>query len=173
MLAFTMKGVAMKIMEMILIAILAAAAAGCEDDACRPRSSGPPPIGVLRVEMIDGLLYANLMPIVPPDPISCTLTLSVENTSEKYSYSGITIADGDVYLGSNNEKMGEFRFMTFWDGALRPGETDTFEVFKVMENHTIFIPPCGDALYIDLSISADGSGETMRRTPNVFCTCAF
>lgn len=141
----------------------------CEDDTCSPCITTPPPISVLAVEVIHFDIYA--LSMLPPDPIRCELTLTIENTSSKYSYSGVSIPSGKVYLSSNNQLLGEIAFETDWDGVVNAGDTVTVVLNKIVEDSEIFTGPCWEDMYIDILITTSEYGETKRRTPNDECYC--
>jgi len=160
-------------MRKIIIPVLAAAViwqAGCDDDSCRPRCCPQPPISVIRMTCLEAYNYANLMPIVPPDPIFCRLTVRIENTSSKYSYAGLSIDSALVYLASSGRYLGRFRFSADWKGALEPGETDTVTALKIQEEEQIFSPPCGEAVYMEVILGSEFHGELVERTDaHFFC----
>jgi len=143
----------------------------CEDDTCSPCRTSPPPISVLAVEVIDFNIYA--FGTMPPDPIRCEVTLTIENRSSKYSYSGVSIPSAQVYLSSNNQLLGEIAFETDWDGAVSAGDTITVVVNKIVEDSQIFPEPCWQDVYMDILITTSEYGETKRRTPTDNLTCFF
>ena len=143
----------------------------CEDDTCSPCRPSPPPISVLAVEVTDFNIYAFSM--MPPDPIRCEVTLTIENRSSKYSYSGISIPSGQVYLSSNNQLLGEIAFETDWDGTVSAGDTVTVVVSKIVEDAQIFLEPCLQDVYMDILITTSEYGETKRRTPTDNLMCYF
>lgn len=157
----------------LLTAVLVfALSTGCGEDACRPGGGSPPPISVLSASVIDGNIFANMMPIVPPDPIACTLTVRIENTSTKDTYTGIGVPSASVYSAAN-EPVGRFRFYSDWDGELGPCGIDTFTIVKIQEQQPVIDNPCGLGLYLDLLIETESYGEAVVRTPNYVCACAF
>lgn len=143
----------------------------CEDSGHSPCRTPTPPISVLAVEVIDFNIRA--FPTMPPDPIRCQLTLTVENTSSKYSYSGISIPSGTVYLSSDNQLLGEIAFETDWDGVVGAGDTVTVVLNKIVEDSEIFPEPCWENVYIEILITTSEYGETKRRTPTDNLECYF
>ncbi len=162
-------------MRKTLLSVLASAViwqAGCEDDSCRPRDCPQPPLSVIRMTCLESYIYADLMPIVPPDPISCRLTVRIENTSSKYSYAGLSIDSASVYLASSDQLLGGFRLSADWNGALAPGEADTVLAQKIEEEEQIFSPPCTDMVYIEVILSSKSYGELIERTSTYF-SCVY
>jgi hypothetical protein len=92
---------------MIVLALLGMAA--CEDNECSPCRDAVPPISMFRVEVSDWYIHA-LWAMPGPDQIYCHMTLTIENTSSKYSYSGVSIPSAKVYLSATNELLGEILF---------------------------------------------------------------
>ena len=142
----------------------------CENDTCSPCITLTPSIWVFTIEVIDFNIRA--FPTLP-DPIECQLTLTIENTSEKYSYSDISIPIGTVFLSSNNQLLGEIAFETDWDGVVNAGETVTVVLNKIFEDSEIFPEPCGEDVYIDILITTSDYGETKKRTPTDNLECFF
>ncbi|NIM19161.1 MAG: hypothetical protein GTO51_02135 [Candidatus Latescibacteria bacterium] len=161
-------------MKKLIIAVSALILFGtyaCDDDGCPPCITGPPLVSILAVEVLDFDIYA--FSTMPPDPIRCQLTLTVENKSSKHSYSGISIPSGQVYLSSDNQLLGEIAFETDWDGTVSAGDTVTVVVNKIVEDSQIFPEPCWEDVYIDIIITTSEYGETRRRTPTDNLTCYF
>ena len=110
----------------------------CENDSYSPCITPTPPIWVLTVEVIDFNIRA--FPTMP-DPIECQLTMTIENTSAEYSYSGISIPSGTVFLSSNNQLLGEIAFETDWDGVVNAGDTVTVVLNKIVADSGAFPEP--------------------------------
>jgi hypothetical protein len=163
---------AMSKIAAVLVGLIVLASASCEDDAYKPGYSKPP-ISVFAVTAIDGLIYANLMPPTLPDPFLCRLTLHIENTSTRYSYSDISIPAAIVYQSPNNQPLGKIFFSTDWDGTLEAGEIDTVVVDKIKEDYQIFPTPCGASLYLDVFITTTKYGDMIKRTPTYTCSCVY
>jgi hypothetical protein len=157
------------IIAVFVIVLLGAYA--CEDDTCSPCRTSPPPISVFTVGVID--FYIRAFPTMPDDNIECQITLTIENTSSKYSYSGVSIPYGEVYLGSNSQLLGEIRFETDWDGVVSAGDTVIVVVDKIWEDYEIFPAPCGEDVYVEIHITTPESGEAKRRTPTDILECFF
>ena len=143
-----------------------------EDSSVSPCETPTPPISVLAVEVIDFNIRA-FPTMGVPDPIECLLTLTIENKSSIFSYSGISIPSGTVFLSSSNQLLGEIAFETDWDGVVNAGDTVTVMLNKIFEDSEIFPEPCDEDVYIELLITTSEYGETKRRTPTDNLECFF
>jgi len=157
----------------IILIITAVLIIGCDDEPEWPVVIGEPIESALEVRVLDMRIFADLMPIVPPDPINCRLTLSVENRSSKYSYTGLHVPAGAVFLAENGLYLGDFFFSSNWDGKLGRGEADTFRVLKMQSASQIFPPRCGDSLYIRFVLDGGIYGRIMKRTGNIGFQCFY
>jgi hypothetical protein len=153
---------------MIVLALLGMAA--CEDNECSPCRDTVPPISMFKVEVSDWYIHA-LWAMPGPDQIYCHMTLTIENTSSKYSYSGVSIPSAKVYLSATNELLGEILFETDWDGVLDAGDIDTVVLDKIIEDSKLFEDPCNEDVYLELRIIATDHGEMQVRTPTDDFTC--
>ncbi len=120
------------------IIFLSVMSASCTQDAVLP-----PPVTGLSLSVLDVSIGANLMPIVPPDPVVCRMTLVVHNGDMAESYIGLAVREGTVVVESTGSPLGTIRFTSMWDGHLAPGETDTVMVEKLAGTRAPFDPPCG------------------------------
>jgi hypothetical protein len=164
------KGRIMNINKLIfaVVILLLLGTVACEDDTCTPCDK--PPISILTVEVTDFSIFAILM-YPYPDQIECQLTLRIENTSSKYSYSDISISTGYVYLSSDNQLLGEITFETDWDGTIDDGEVVTVLLTKIIEDSQIFQHPCWEDVYVEFIITTSGYGEIKQRTPTYNFSC--
>lgn len=144
--------------------------AGCGEDSEGPAGGSEDP--VIRVTVQELFIYANRMPIEPPDPISCDATLAIEN-SAGYRLSGLSVPSAEVYLSEGDRYLGRFRFSCGWDGILEPGEVDTVSVVKIQENSSIFEPPCGELLYLNLLLDGGLFRKIRVKTGDSFAACVY
>ncbi|MBD3178326.1 MAG: hypothetical protein GF417_01260 [Candidatus Latescibacteria bacterium] len=147
---------------------------GCGND----RSEGPlrpsnPPVSLLRMSILDVVVYANLMPMVPPDPVICEVTLAVENRSSGYPFSGLSVPSGYMYRSSDNSFLGFFRFSSAWDGRVGPSSIDTFTVRKRQEDAAIFSPPCGEDVYLYIFLSDGRYSGLADRSTGINFQCVY
>jgi hypothetical protein len=127
------------------------ALASCGDDEA-------PGVQPVEATFVSGWIGADLMPIVPPDPIGCTLTLVLRNPNTGVDFSTMNVPSADVHLDRTGEVLGEITLNTLWDGRLLAGEVDTVTVNKVIEFERLFAPPCTEAVYLNVKIlNSDGS----------------
>ena len=146
--------------------------AGCDDDSCTPTSCDPSPLSVLSVDVTEFRIH--VLPMMPgPDYLYCDVTLRIENTSSKHSYSGVTIASAGVYRASDNQLLGEIRFETDWDGTIEAGEVVSVEFDKIIEDAQIFPDPCDELLYLEITVTSPEYGEMKFGTPTYLCSCLF
>jgi hypothetical protein len=127
----------------------------------------------LSVTWMDGYIWANLMPIVPPDPINCRAWLILENKNHREAFSEIRVPLADVILAETDSVLGTILFETTWQGSLAPGEIDTVRFTKITGNQWIFNPPCGQQVLLDFLIrNADGAVTVFTPDTLIF-DCAF
>ena len=137
----------------------------CEDSTDCPYSPDKidPPVSDLSVTWNGGNIGANLMPIVPPDPVACQVWLILENKNRLEAFSKVEIPTADVILVRSNSTLGAILFETDWDGLLAPGKKDTIRFFKNTGGGTTFNPPCGERVLMDFKIrNADGDTKIFR-----------
>jgi len=135
----------------VALLVFALGTPACDSDTSGPRDDAAR-VSDLAVDVIDGYISANLMPIVPPDPIACQLTLRITNTNSKHGLSGLSIPSAIVHLSKNGGDLGGIRFETVWDGSIAASEVDTVIVTKIEESQEIFVPPCRDDVYLVVEI---------------------
>jgi hypothetical protein len=111
----------------------------------------PPSLDNVDVNFIRGSIGANLMPIVPPDPIMCELVLVARNRSGE-SYSGLSVPGGEAFLGNDSTRLGQIEFANNWDGRLGPFEVDTIRLRKISAPTSSFLTPCGRTVFLRLSL---------------------
>lgn len=120
----------------------------------------------LDVRFLSGRIEANLMPVVPPDPITGEIVLLMENKSASDALSGLEIPQADVFLDSTDQRLGTITFSTDWDGRLAPAEQDTVRLTKVMAQSSPFDPPCGKDVYLKLTV-IDALNNSKSFTTNI------
>jgi hypothetical protein len=154
-----------------VLALMLLGAVACEDDSCPSCPEKTPPMSVVSVE-VEQLSIYEPGPDSQPDPIWCDVTLRIENTSSKYSYSGISIPSAKVYLSPINRLLGEIRFQTDWDGVVNAGDVDTVVLRKIHEDAQIFPGPCDAQVRVEIEITSSKYGG-MKRTVKTTFTCPF
>lgn len=137
----------------------------------------PPPtpatLDNLEIEYLRGGIGANLMPDIPPDPISCQVELLLTNRNPEESLTGLTIASGEVVLDSTHELLGEISFSTDWDGTLEPDEQDTVALVKDFLDESPFEPPCGEFVFLELRVENEEYEPKFFTTDTLFFTCLY
>lgn len=159
-----------RITIVMLILPVLLTAAGCDDDSCTPTSCDPPPLSVLSIDVTVFRIYVIWM-MPGPDKLYSDLTLTIENTNSKHSYSDVAIASAGVYRARDNQLLGEIMFETDWDGTVDAGETVTVDFEKIIEAELIFPDPCDELLYLEITITAPEYGEMKVGTPTYVCSC--
>jgi hypothetical protein len=154
----------------LLFIVISFSAAGCDDESCTPAQCDAPPLSVLSVDVTAFQIHVIWM-LPGADKLESQVTLRIENTSTKYSYSGVSIPSAGVYRASDNQLLGEIRFETTWDGSLDAGEIVTVELNKIEEDSQIFPDQCDEYLYLEITITAPGYGEMKKGTPTDICSC--
>ena len=140
----------------------------CNDDAISYGS-----LDDLETHFYSGYISADLMPIVPPDPISCELVLIAKNKSTSASLIGLSIRQAEVFRESTSVRLGTISFSTIWDGRLGPNEQDTVRLTKVVAPASLFTPPCGKYLYLNVMIKDGSNDSTMKKINRLFFSCTF
>jgi hypothetical protein len=141
----------------------------CGDDSTNPGGGGG--LSDLTVQVLEGYISANLQPVVPPDPILCTLTLRIVNSNGAASYSGLSVPSAEVFLSKNSIELGTIRFQSDWDGAIGAGAIDTAVVTKIQEGAEIFEPPCGEQVYLRARIVKSTVQSKTFSTPSYGFAC--
>lgn len=127
----------------------------------------------LSVRFLNAYIEANLMPVVPPDPITCQITLLVENGNATETLTGVSIPQADVFLDSASQRLGTISFSTTWDGRLGPNEQDTVRLVKVMSQTALFPPPCSDSVYFNLVVNDERNNSKTFKTESLLFTCVY
>ena len=153
-----------------ILFVVALGIAACDDDTTGPRDDAAR-LGDLTVEVIDGYIMADLMPMIPPDPIACELTLRLTNTHAKHALSGLSIPSAVVRLNKDGEELGVIRFDTDWDGSIGASEVDTVKVTKIEESQEIFDPPCRESVYLVVEITRTALEVKHVSTPAYVFSC--
>jgi hypothetical protein len=125
----------------------------------------------LVVQVLDGYIAADMMPPVPPDPITCELTLRVTNANSSQPLSGLSIPSAVVFLAQGSRELGTIGFETDWDGSLEAGEVDTVTVKKIEESKEVFAPPCQERVYLRLMIVKTVVQTKQVTTPSYDFSC--
>ena len=149
----------------VLVALVALLLFSCEDseNCLCPPDKIDPSMSDLSVTWDRGGIFANLMPVVPPDPVVCQAWLILENKNPREAFSKVEIPRADVILVRNDSILGTIPMETDWDGLLAPGKKDTIFFFKNAGTQPIFSPPCGDQVFVDFMIqNADGDTKVFR-----------
>jgi hypothetical protein len=133
---------------LLFLAAFAAAIAGL---SCTPTSAVTGSLDDLEIELVQGTITANLMPIVPPDPVSCSLALRVRNANPTTPISGVFFPSGELQLSSTGQRIGTFTFSSEWKGRLAPLEADTVLVRKASSLLPVTLHPCGE--HVDLLLA--------------------
>jgi hypothetical protein len=147
----------------ILVVIVALLIYGCHGSERGPTAPEgiDPPISDLSVTWVEGNIWANLQPVVPPDPIRCHVILSVTNTNTQYPFTRVAIPGATVTLTATGEVLGTIPLDTDWDGRLAAGETATVRLSKDLGDQWIFDPPCDQPVLMGLIIeNADGESTS-------------
>ncbi len=140
---------------------------------CKDKVTSPPTLDNLRVSFVGGFIGANLMPIIGPDPIDCRIIIVAENSSRTDVLTNLTIRQADVFLNSNNQKLGTIKFTTSWDGRLNPLERDTISLTKVVEQTPPFSPQCNKNVYLNLVIQNGEKSFVTIKTDSIGFMCVY
>jgi hypothetical protein len=141
--------------------------------SCSDMVTSPATLDDLTIRFVSGYMEANLMPIVPPDPVSCQVLILAQNNNPTETLSGLSIPVADVFLDSTNQRLGTITFSTSWDGRLSPNEQDTVRLTKVTSQSSPFTPPCGKQVYLLLSLKKDGNLSKGFKTESMFFSCVY
>ena len=159
-------------LAVLLVALLLCSCEDSENCLCPPDQIDPP-VSDLSVTWHGGSIGADLMPIVPPDPVMCQAWLILENKNSREAFSKVEIPRADVILMRNDTILGTIPMETDWGGLLAPGEIDTIFMFKSAGTQPIFSPPCGERVFVDFMIrNADGDEKIFRPDTLIF-QCVF
>ena len=140
---------------------------------CKDKVTSPPTLDNLNVSFVSGFIGANLMPIIGPDPIDCRIIIVAENSSRTEVLNNLTVRQADVFLNSNNQKLGTIKFTTSWDGKLNPLERDTISLTKVVEQTPPFSPQCNKHIYLNLVIQNGEKSFVTIKTDSIGFACVY
>jgi len=121
----------------------------------------------LQVRVLDGMINADLMPVIPPDPILCHLCVELRNMSDGCGIKGLMITSAGVLLSKNDAVLGTIHFNPIPPIDLAPLEADTIVVDKIAEYARIFEPPCGENVYLKIKLR-DGNGRSFIHKSQAF-----
>ena len=141
--------------------------------SCRNEITPPVSLTNLETRFLSGYISANLMPIIPPDPINCQIVLLAKNKSSSETLSGLHILQAEVYRDSGSQRLGTISFSTDWDGRLAPQEQDTVRLTKVVAESSLFTPPCNKYVYLNLLIKSGLTDSTTTKIDSLLFTCVF
>jgi hypothetical protein len=127
----------------------------------------------LSIRFLDGYIEANLMPVVPQDPIVCQIAFLVQNGNPTEALIGLSITQAEVYLDSTNQRLGTINFLTAWDGRIGPIEQDTVRLTKVISQTTLFPPPCMRKVYFNLVVKDQGNNSKTFKTESLLFSCVY
>ena len=143
-------------------------------------STSPSPPGAyldsLQVEVLQVRIFADLMPIVPPDPIFSRIEMRLENTYRNYSIESLKISAANVMSKETGEQLGQFRYTTDWPGELAPGEVDTVTWTKIQEDYTPIDSvhsTCGDSLTLQFSLVEQEQDSLHLSVEDIVFGCAW
>lgn len=140
----------------------------CDDNAITPNI-----LDKIEVRFLSGRISADLMPIVPPDPIRARIVLLVHNTDSLQPVSGLLVPEAEVFLNSGRQRLGQIRFSSNWDGRLTAGEQDTVELEKVVTESLPFDPPCEKYVYLDMKIADIAGNSKSFSTDSLLFECTY
>ena len=140
---------------------------------CKDKVTSPPARDNFHVSFVSGFIGADLMPIIGPDPIDCRIIIVAENSSRTDVLNNLTVGQADVFLNSNNQRLGTIKFSTSWDGRLNPLERDTISLTKVVEQTQPFSPQCNKHIYLNLVIQSGEKNFTIIKTDSIGFTCVY
>lgn len=150
----------------LVVSLMFAGPPGCGDD-----DTTKPPT-VLQFTFLDGSIGANLMPIVPPDPIGATAMVEIVNPTGD-EFSNVSIPWADVRLAADNSKLGRIEFSTTWRGVIRAFQTDTVTVTKVNAGTTLFDAPCGQGVLLRIAGVQAVGVSTVFESDTLLFACVF
>lgn len=151
---------------LILIAI-SMYSLGCSDKATSSSKEN------IEIQFISGYIDADLMPPVPPDPVRCQIELLITNKSDSKRVKGLTVPSADVFLHSNNEKIGTIDFLTDWDSLLLPGEQDTVLLSKIQSSTPVVEVHCRKYVYLILNVILCPCSFDMFKTDSLLFGCVY
>jgi hypothetical protein len=140
---------------------------------CNSQISPPENLDDLQLVFVSGSIGANLMPIIPPDPIRCDIVLVATNKNQTEPLNNISISQADVYLNSSNEKLGTISFTTDWDGKLAPAESDTVRLNKITNQFSVFMPPCSQYVHLNLFVGGNFITPISFETDSLRFGCVY
>ena len=134
----------------------------------------PPNISqYLDLQFVTGSVTANLMPFIPPDPISAAITLTAKNTHASQSMIGLRILKADVFRQTDSTLLGTFNFTSTWDGDLNPGDQDVVVAAKVRASATLFNPPCNEYVYLTILVGTDSNNVKVITSDSLRFACVY
>ena len=154
---------------LVLCTVLVVLTLGCDEDES---PNGVVSLPDLEFRFLNGLIGANLMPIVLPDPIGASVVVEISNLTND-SLSQVSVPWADVILADSNQVLGRIEFSTTWVGILGPLETDTVTVTKINAGVKLFDPPCSDNVLLKLMGQRGGQDTVLFESSTLMFECVF
>ncbi|MFB0515082.1 MAG: hypothetical protein ACETWG_00575 [Candidatus Neomarinimicrobiota bacterium] len=144
--------------------------------ACEQESAPVASLENLELRFLSVSIWANLGPVIPPDPVRCHLDMEIQNTSCDQTFDGLYVPNATVYIDSTGELLGEIQLTTLWDtpdwdGHLEPGELDTVRLMKISMNTRPFEPPCNAEVYLKIWVRESSDQSIAFTTDSTSFDC--
>ena len=106
---------------------------------------------------------------LPPDPITIKIALYFESLINYKVIHGIDFINAKIYK-SNDQFIGEFDLIPWYDVNLYPLEADTVTIVKVDEDSLPFQAPCGEYFYVTFDIQDQYDNILSMKTDSTIFT---
>jgi hypothetical protein len=118
-------------------------------------------------------VWANLMPIVPPDPTHVNLTLSFTNNGTQ-QISGIQLIDSAIQpVPTGTQQPIDLVPTGSFNGKVPAGQTVTVDFNKVQKSSSTPYPTCGSTVKIGTTVSYTGGKLGPLWSGDAPFTCAY
>ncbi|MCB9247634.1 MAG: hypothetical protein H6613_03415 [Ignavibacteriales bacterium] len=111
------------------------------------------------------------MPAVPPDPINITAKFKIENLGNS-NVKDVIIKDCSV-ISSDNIELGKIDIYSDPAINILPSEIDSITFYKESSFKKLFNDPCGDSIYLIITLGDKNGNSKEVHTNKFFYGCAY
>jgi len=126
----------------------------------------------LEISFLDGFGYSDLMPVIPPDPVSISFRLAIKNLSNCDTIRQLNFENCRVYL-TTDSLLGMIEITPWEEIKLLPLKTDTIEFGKIQDSTRILDPPCNKNIYLTFDIKDRYNNHINFQTDRIFYRCVY
>jgi hypothetical protein len=144
-------------------------------DLAAPEDLTAPPNGMVTASLSDVMIFENCMPIVAPDPVSISATITITNTGN-VPIGPVTVGSGEVVQNMN--VLISWKAQPVQTGVIQPGQSAMLQIAKTansaMPAKACATLPCNGGVNLSVPYTGPGVPNGNRAVSGLnFVTCAF